>query len=164
MSWADRWGSFAAQQVLAVQLLLDGDRLGVDAEQPTGRDAQEPVQAGLGGDHPAQLGPLGLRQLVGVGDHLLQPRQQLGADGGVAVGGVGVVADHEPFVLADLDFLDPQGPGDVVVAAGPAQRGGRLGGAGAQLLAQEVAAAGALQVAPVLRRSEAAVGDPDHPR
>ena len=30
----------------------------VDAEQPAGGDAQEPFQAGLGGDDPAQLGPL----------------------------------------------------------------------------------------------------------
>ena len=46
----------AAQQVLPVQVGLGLDLGLVDAQQPAGGDAQVPVQAGLGGDHPAQLG------------------------------------------------------------------------------------------------------------
>ena len=66
--------------------------------------------------------------------------EQPGADGGVALGCVGVVADHEPLVVADPDFLDPQVPGDFLVAALPGQRGPDLGGAGAELLPDDVVA------------------------
>jgi hypothetical protein len=101
-------GVAGAQQVLAVQALLGLDGPLVGAQQPTGGDAQEAVQAGLGGDDPAQFGLLGLRQRVGAGDQLLELGQQPGADGGVAVGLVGVVADDEPLVVGDADFLDAQ--------------------------------------------------------
>jgi hypothetical protein len=59
------------------------------------------------------------------------------------------VADHEPLVVADADFLDPQVPGDFLVAALPGQRGRRLGGAGAELLPDDVVMVAAAQVAAV---------------
>ena len=57
---------------------------------------------------PRSSARLSRAEPVRAGDHRLEPVDQVGADGGVAVGGVGVVADHEPLVLADLDLLDPQ--------------------------------------------------------
>ena len=80
-----------------------------------------------------------------LGDHA-------GADRGVALGALGVVADDEPLVLGDPHFLDLEVPRDVLVAALPGQGGGRFGGAGAQPLADDVAAAAVAQVAAVLRR------------
>src|SRR3954466_7022653 len=44
---------------------------------------------------------------VRAGDHRFEPVDQVGADCGVTGGGVGVVADHEPLRLTDLDFLYP---------------------------------------------------------
>ena len=62
----------AAQQVLAVEVLL-GLRPGpVGAEQAAGGDAQEPVQARHRGDLPPQFGPLHHGELVRPGDRLLQ--------------------------------------------------------------------------------------------
>jgi hypothetical protein len=75
----------------------------------------------LGGERPAQLGPLRRRQPVGAGDHLSRWGHELFAGGGIAVGNVGVVADHEPLMLGDLDFLDSQVGGDLLVAALPRQ-------------------------------------------
>src|SRR6266545_4341171 len=117
-----------AEQVLAVQLGFPLDRGGVDAQQPAGRDAQVAVEAGLGGDDPTQLGPLGRVEGVGVVDHVGQPGEQPLADVCVAVGGLGVVADDEPFVVAEVDFLDAQVAGHDLVAALPGQGGGGLGG------------------------------------
>jgi hypothetical protein len=51
----------------------------------------------------------------------------------------------------------------VLVAALPGERGGRLGGAGAELLPDDVAAGALLQEPAVLPGGEAAVGDPDDP-
>jgi hypothetical protein len=70
MSSADRAGSGAAQQELAVQLGFGGDCLPVEAQQSAGYDLQVAVQARLGGKLSAQLGPLGRREPVGVGDQL----------------------------------------------------------------------------------------------
>src|SRR4030095_9434505 len=81
-------GVAAAQQVLAVEVGLGLDGGLVDAQQPGGGDAQVAVQAGLGGDDPAQLCPLGCAQLVGAVDQLGQLGQEPPADGGVA-GGLG---------------------------------------------------------------------------
>jgi hypothetical protein len=64
--------------------------------------------------------------LVGAGDRLLQLGQQPLAHPSVAVGLLGVVADDKPLVFADLDFLDAQVVGDLLVAALPRQGGGRL--------------------------------------
>jgi len=62
----------------------------VDAEQPAGGGAQVAVQAGLGGDDPAQLGPLGRRELGGAGDRLGELGEQPRAGRLVAVGGLGL--------------------------------------------------------------------------
>ena len=94
---------------------------------PPGGDPKVPVQAGLGGDDAAQLGPLGGGELAGVLDHLVELGEHALADLGIALGGLGVVADHEPFRVADLDFLDPQILRHVLVAALPGQRGAGLG-------------------------------------
>jgi len=69
----------------------------VDAEQPAGRGPRVAVQAGLGGDHPAQLSPLGGGQLAGAGDEVFELGEHAGADASVAFGAFGVVADHEPL-------------------------------------------------------------------
>ena len=98
MSSADSLGSEVRSRYLPSRFssaLIGG---GVDAQQPAGGDAQVAVQAGLGGDDAAQLGPLGGGELVGAVDHLLELGEQPGADRGVALGAVGVVADHEPLV------------------------------------------------------------------
>ena len=99
----------------------------VEAQQPAGGDAQVPVQAGLGGDHPPQLGALALATGVRAVDELAQLVEHVRTDGGVPFGGVGVVADDEPLVLGDADFLDAQVVRDGGVAARPGQRGGGLG-------------------------------------
>ena len=95
----------AAQQVLPVQVRLGRDLLLVDAEQPAGGGAQEPVQPGHGGDPPAQLGPLRRAERVGAGDQRGELADHDLAQRGVAFGLLGVVADHEPLVLGDLALL-----------------------------------------------------------
>jgi len=92
------------------------------------------------------------------------PGDHAGADGGVAIGGLGVEADDEPLVLGDLHFLDLEVPGDVLVPALAGQGGAGFGGAGAELLPDDVAPAAFRQVAAVLCRGEPAVGDPGHLR
>ncbi len=142
-------GVGGAEQVLAVQVLFGFDGSGVGAQQPAGGDPQVAVQAGLGGDHAAQLGAFGGGELVGAVDHLLELGQQPGPGRCVAFGSFGVVADDEPLILGDPDFLDPQVRGDLLVAALPGQRGRRLGGAGAELFADDVVVVAAAQVAAV---------------
>src|SRR5262249_38057828 len=95
-------GVGGAEQVLAVQLGFPLDRRLVDAQQPAAGEAQVAVEPGLGGDDPAQLGPLRRVQGVRAVDHVGQPGQQPLAGVRVAVGGVGVVADDEPFPLAEV--------------------------------------------------------------
>ena len=91
--------------------------------------------------------------LSDAGDQFLELGDQLGADRGVAVGGVGVVADDEPVGrVGDPDFLDLHVPGDVLVAALPGQRGLDLRGSGAELLPDDVAAGALLQEPAVLSR------------
>jgi hypothetical protein len=68
--------------------------------RPLGRDAQEPDQAGLGRDYAAETGAFGGRQPVDVVDQVGQLTEQPGP-----AGGVGVVADDEPVVGVDVDFL-----------------------------------------------------------
>ena len=97
-----------------------------------------------------------LRLGPGVGA-LDQPGQVLDeplTHGCVTVGGIGVVADHEPLRARPLvgaaagchpDLLDPQVVGHVVVAAGAGQRGGGLGVGVAQLLGVDVVPAAAGQ-------------------
>jgi hypothetical protein len=135
--------------VLAVEALLGLDGGGVDPEQAAAGDAQVPVQARLGGDDPAQLGPPGPGELVAAGDHLLELGEHPRPHGGVPLGRLGAAADHEPLVLGDPDFLDPQVLRDILVAALPGQRRVRLGGAGAQLLADDTASVGESQALPV---------------
>jgi hypothetical protein len=148
----------AAQQVLAVEVLL-GLRLRlVGAEQAAGGDAQEPVQARHRRDLSPKLGPLRHRELVGPGDRLLQRGDHLRADGGVADGLVRVEADDEPVAcVREPDLLDLQVPGDGLVASLPRQGRLRLGGAGAELLPDDVGTAAGLQEPEVLLRGEAAV-------
>ena len=138
---------------------LDGPLVG--AQQPARGGPQEAVEAGLGGDDPAQLGALGRAQLVAAGDQLLQLGQQPLADGGVAVGLLGVVADDEPLLLGDADLLDAQVVGHLLVAALARQGRGRLGRPGAQLLADDVVVVALAEVAAVLLRGEAPAGHPD---
>ena len=84
------------------------------------------------------------RQLVGVGDRLLQLGDHPLPHSGVALGGVGVVADDEPVLgVVEADFFDLQVVGDERVAALAGQRLVGFGGAGAQLLTDDVVPAGA---------------------
>src|SRR5262249_45191349 len=151
-----------AEQVLAVEVLLglDGGRVG--AQQAAGGDAQVAVQARLGGDDPAQLGPLSGAQLVAAVDHLAELGQHPLADLAVPFGGLGVVADHEPLVLGDADLLDPQVRRDVLVAALTRQGSAGLGGAGAQLLPDDVVVVPGPQVAAVGRPGGPPGGGPPH--
>ena len=105
-------GIGGAQEVLAVEVLLGFGLGGVDAEQAAGSNAQVAVQPGLGGDDAAELGPLVLGGVVGAVDELLELGDETGADGGVALGAFGVVADDEPLVIGDPHFLDAQVGGD----------------------------------------------------
>ena len=76
------------------------------------------------------------------------------------------MADDEAVAhgaVVDAHLLDAQAAVDDVVAALAGQRGVRLGAVGAQLLADDVVAAGALQVAAVALAVEAAVEHPDDP-
>ena len=103
----------AAQQVLAVEVLLGLCPGPVDTEQAAGGDAQEPVQPRHRGDLPAQLGPFRHAELVAAVDELLELADHLLPDGGVADGLVRVEADDEPVPgLGQPDFLDLQVPGD----------------------------------------------------
>jgi len=70
---------------------------------------------------------------------------------GIAAGGFGVEADHEPFMVADPHLFDPHVPGDVCVAALAGQRGLDLGRSGAQFLPDDVMVITRSQVAAVLR-------------
>src|SRR5665811_1870858 len=82
----------------------------------------------------------------------------------VALGALGVVADHEPVAVGavvDPDLLDAQVPGDGVVAATATERGARFLAVGAELLSDDVVPAATLQVAAVALGAEAAV---EHPR
>src|SRR6266508_2739363 len=99
--------------------------------------------------------PPGGRQLVRAGDRLAQLGQQPPADGGVAFGSPGVVADDEPLVVADLDFLDAQVVGGLGVAALPLERGTGLGRPGAQPLPDDVVVVTFSQPAAVFGAGEA---------
>ena len=93
---------------------------------------------------------------------LLELADQLGAVRGVAFGGIGVVADHEPVgSVGDPDFLDLHVPGDLLVAALPGQRRLDQRGLGPQLLPDDVPAGALLQEPPVPGGGEPAVGNPD---
>jgi hypothetical protein len=116
MSSADRFGLMSAAGTCRPVLLGFGLR-GVGAQQPAGRDAQVPAQSWLGGDDAAQIGALVLAELVRVRDGVVVLGDHAGADGGVALGGLGVEADDEPLVLGDPDFLDLEVPRDVLVTA-----------------------------------------------
>src|SRR5439155_18332710 len=119
--------------------------------EAAGGDPQVPVQAGLGRDDATQFGPLVPAELVRAAGQLLELGDQAGAGLGVALGGLGVVADDEPVVVGDADFLDLEVPGDVLVASLPGQGGLRFGGAGAQLLPDDVVVPAAAQPAAVLQ-------------
>ena len=69
---------------------------------------------------------------------------------------------HEPVTrVVDLDFFDLHVVGDLGVAALTGQGRGDLVGPATEFLADDVVPAAALQVAAVVGRGEAAVGDPD---
>jgi len=80
-----------------------------------------------GQDHAAELGSLGGVEGVAAVDEFGELGDQPGSGGRVAVGGVGVEADDEPFILADADFLDPEVVADLLVAALPGEGLVRLG-------------------------------------
>jgi hypothetical protein len=82
-------------------------------------------------------------ELVGAGDECGELADHDLPQRGVAFGLFGVVADHEPLVLGDLDFLDLQVVPDMLVAALPRQRGGGFSGAGAEFLPDDVVPAAA---------------------
>ena len=97
---------------------------------------------GLPARDPSSLRPLGGGEAVGAGDELLELGDEPRADGGVAFCLVRVVADDEPVaVVAEADFLDLQVVPDGLVASLPGQGGLDLGGAGAELLPDDVPAA-----------------------
>src|SRR5512135_2811394 len=151
-----------AQQPLAVQAGLPADRGLVDPQQP-GLGAAQPRLAAQG---PHQLVPLALRPGIRALDQVLQVGGQPLADQPVPLGLLGVVADGEPLgsfagILAGHpDLLDPQVPGDLVVAALPGQRRGSLAVRVAELPGVDVVPAAPAQVGAVRGGGEPAVGDP----
>ena len=89
-----------------------------------------------------------------------------GPDRGVASRRLGVAADHEPVAqraLVEDDLFHLEVARHMVVAALPGEGGLRLGRVAPELLADDVVAAGSLEVAAVGRRVEAPVGDPRDP-
>jgi hypothetical protein len=86
------------------------------------------------------------------------------AEGGVAVGGLGVEADDEPLVITDLDLFDLQVVGHLLVAARPGEGRLGVGGPRPQPLAEDVAVPTGTQVTPVGRGGEPAVADPHDTR
>ena len=106
-----------------------------------------------------------MRLRSSAGELVGDPGERLGAAGGVAVGLVLVAADDEPparLALADPHLLDLQVVADGAVAARAGERL-QVRASGAELLAEDVVAASALQVAAVLLGSEAGINDPEHP-
>jgi hypothetical protein len=92
--------------------------------------------------------------------------QLLGALVAVALGLLGVVAEHEPpgrIPAADLDLLDPQVVAHLLVAALPRQHLGHLGGVVAQPLPGDPVPTGAGEIGQVVVAGEAAVDHGDDP-
>jgi len=143
------------------------DRASVDPELAGLGLAQEALVAALGAHLPVELVAFGGRQGVGVSDRVLDLGEQLLADLLIALGLLGVVADHESVAhraVVDDHLLDAQVAGDGVVAALAGERGVGFLVVATELLAEDVVPARPLQVAAVLRRLEPAVSDPHHPR
>ena len=112
---------------------------------------------GLAAREPSILPRSAPGEGVGAGDGLLQLGGEPGTDGGVAFCLVRVVADDEPVsVVAEADFLDLQVVPHCLVASLAGQGGLDLGGAGAELLPDDVPAAALHQDAAVLLGGEAA--------
>src|SRR4029079_3170506 len=138
------------------------DRGLVDPQQPGAGAAQVAAQPGLGLEAADEFVAAPRGPGVGACDQLLEVGDEVGADLLVALGLLGVVADHEPLgprpVVAVAvpagghgHFLDSQVVGDGAVAPGPVQRGCGLGVGLPQLLGVDVVPAAAGQVGPVGR-------------
>ena len=134
ISWTFVIGPLGAVLAIPLTLLTQALLLDVDpntrwrkaaqdrsSRASTGRRSAARQGMGTPTYHCAQLGPLGRGEPVGAGNHRLQPGNQPVTGGGIAVGGVGVGADHEPLVVGDLDFVDPQVLAHLLVAALPRQ-------------------------------------------
>jgi hypothetical protein len=119
----------AAEQVLAVEVLLGLDGGCVEPQQPAGDYPQVAVQARLGSDGPAQLGPLGLGELVAVLDHLVEVGEHPRSHGGVPLRRFGVIA-------ARSGRQRWRAPADATVPAAVICCGKPGGGAGRQELAR----------------------------
>ena len=95
---------------------LSLDRRAVDPQQPARGLAHEALQGALGLQAAGAGGALGRVEAVAVGDLLLELRDELLADYPVALGLLGVAADHEPVAhraLVDPDLLDLKLPATV---------------------------------------------------
>jgi hypothetical protein len=158
-----------AQQPLAVQVRLAGGGAPVDARQAVLGPARQPPQPRLVLQRPDQLVALAGCPRIRPVDQVFPAGGQRFPDGPVPLGLPGVAADGEPLgplpgVLGrPPGLLDPQVPGDLVAAALPGQRRGRLGVGAAQLPGADVVPAAAGQVRPVRRRGDPPAGDPDQP-
>lgn len=74
----------------------------VDAQQPSLGAPQQPAQPGLGLQRADQLVATAVGPGIGPGDQAGQVLDEAAADGGVAGGRVGVVAEDEPFGAGPL--------------------------------------------------------------
>jgi hypothetical protein len=118
--------------------------------------------AHLAGDGVA----LGRRSIVGAVDQQRELLEEGGPHRGVPLGLLGVAADDEAVAhgaLVDDDLLDLEVAGHRAIPTLPGQGRLGLGALAPELLAQDVVVAAALEVAAVLGRVEAAVGDPHDP-
>jgi len=95
----------AAQEELAGEVSLPGNRSSVHAQQTTSSYPQQAREPWLGLELAQELGSLGWGELVAAGDLLLQPLQQPLAHRLVPGRLLGVVADHEAVTLHH-HFLD----------------------------------------------------------
>lgn len=163
-SAAERVGSLVRRRNLPSSPGVGRHRRPVDPQQPRGRGAQEAAVGGLGAQVAGQLLAFGGGEVVRTRERFLELPDEALADGGVADRLGGVAADdeavaHDPLVEDDL--LDLEVAGDGVVAALARQGRLRLGALAAELLAGDVVAAGALEIAPVLGRVDRATHSGD---
>ena len=140
MSSVDRCGSLVRSRYFPSSFASAATFAASRRSSPDGVVRRNRARPGLGGDHPAQLGPLGRRR-AGRSRRSSPPagRRAFARTAASRSAASGLWQTTNRSCSTDLDLLDPQVRGHLLVAALARQRGGGLRRAGAQLLAQDVA-------------------------